>query len=104
MLGLNKLDLHEVDDALGRARVGRLMVTVILMVATFLARGQPWFTALRVAPPDPQLPRITGNTGLLIGMAGSTVAPGAGEAARALLIARRVSAMSDRRRDGGQTA
>ncbi len=96
VLGLNKRDLHEIGSALGGVRVGWLMVAIVLMVVRFLARGESWFTALRVALPGARPHRPTVTRVLLIGTAGSTVAPGrAGEAARAWLIARHAGGMRD---------
>jgi len=90
-LGLAKLHPAQVARALSRARGGWLAGAEALMVATFLARGESWFVALRSALPEARLSRGVVTRVLLIGMAGSTLAPSrAGEAARAALIVRRV--------------
>jgi len=90
VLGLEKIDIAQVGRALGRVRAGWVAAGFALMVGTFLSRGESWFVAIRAALPERPLRRATVTRILLIGMFGSTVAPGRlGEAARAWLIARR---------------
>ncbi len=91
VLGLGKLHPSQIGHALGHVRAGWLVLAGVLMVTTFLARGESWHTALHVALPGAELSRPVVTRVLLIGMAGSTLAPSrAGEAARAALIVRRV--------------
>lgn len=90
VLGLTRIDLHQVGHALGAVKAQWVALSWVLMVGAFLARGESWYCTIRSALPDQALGRMAVTRVLLIGMAGSTVAPGrAGEAARAWLIARR---------------
>jgi phosphatidylinositol alpha-mannosyltransferase len=89
VLALAKIDLTGVDHALARAGAGWLALACGLLVAAFLARGESWFAVIRAALPEDRIGRLAVLRALLIGMAGSTVAPGRlGEAARVLVIAR----------------
>ncbi len=89
VLGLSKIDLHQVGRSLAHVRAGWIAVAAGLMTATFLARAESWFAAIRAALGDSVVDRLTVTRVLLIGMFGSSVAPGRlGEAARAWLIAR----------------
>jgi phosphatidylinositol alpha-mannosyltransferase len=66
------------------------------MAAAFFARSESWYTAIREALPGERISRSVVTRTLLIGMAGSSVAPGRlGEAARAWLIARRAGRLRD---------
>lgn len=89
-LGITKVDITEVGRELAHVGGGWVAAGVVLMVAAFLSRGESWFAAIRAALPDQPVGRGVVTKALLIGMAGSTVAPGRlGEAARAWLVARR---------------
>lgn len=89
VLALAKIDLKQVGRALGHVGGGWVALAVLLMIATFLARAESWFAAIRAALPASAIGRLTVVRVLLIGMLGSSVAPGrVGEAARAWLIAR----------------
>jgi len=96
VIGLSKLHPSEVGRALGHVRAGWLVLAELLMIATFVCRGESWYVALRVALPDARLTRPVVTRVLMIGMAGSTLVPSrAGEAARAALIVRRVGAVRE---------
>lgn len=91
VLGLAKIDIAKVGRALAHVRAGWVAVAAGLMIATFLARGESWFAAIRAALPTRPISRSAVTRVLLIGMFGSSVAPGRlGEAARAWLITRHV--------------
>ncbi len=84
-----KIDFRQVRAALAHVRVGWVVVSGLFMGGTFLARGESWYVAIREALPSPRVGRFTVTRVMLIGMFGSSVAPGRlGEAARAWLIAR----------------
>ncbi len=90
VLGVSKIDLGQVGSDLGRVRIGWLAVGFALMCVTYLARAESWFTALSASLGKGSVSRPFVTRVLLIGMFGSTVAPGRlGEALRAWLIARR---------------
>ena len=90
VLALTKIDLRQVGRALAQVNGWWVAVAAILMVGTFLSRAESWFTAIRAALPGARIGRAVVTRVLLIGIAGSAVAPGRlGEAARAWLIARR---------------
>jgi phosphatidylinositol alpha-mannosyltransferase len=90
MLGLMKLNLSQVGHSIALINGGWAALGTVLMLSAFLARAESWFGALRVALPAHPLGRLAVTRVLLIGMAGSSVAPARlGEAARAWLIARR---------------
>jgi phosphatidylinositol alpha-mannosyltransferase len=89
VLALSRIDLAQVGGALRRVNAGWVAVGAVLMVGTFAARSESWYAAIRAAFPDIPIARQTVFGVLVIGMFGSSVAPGRlGEAARAWLIAR----------------
>lgn len=95
-LAVTKISLAEVGHAL--ARVDGLWVAAAAgaMALAFLARGESWYAALRAALPAQPIARGDVTRVLLIGIAGSAVAPGRlGEAARAWLMARRLGRPRD---------
>lgn len=64
---------------------------MLCMAGSFVARGESWFAVIRAAMPSAPVSRAVVRRALLIGMVGSTVAPGRlGEAARSWILARRV--------------
>jgi phosphatidylinositol alpha-mannosyltransferase len=96
VLALTKIDLAEVGRALARVDGWWVAAAALLMAASFLARAESWHCAIRAALPGERIGRAAVTRALLIGMAGSAVAPGRlGEAARAWLIARRAGRMRD---------
>jgi phosphatidylinositol alpha-mannosyltransferase len=65
------------------------------MAASFLARAESWYAVIRQAAPDAPVKRTHVRRGLLIGMAGSAVAPGRlGEVARTYVVARHIGELS----------
>jgi phosphatidylinositol alpha-mannosyltransferase len=90
-LAATKLDLKGVGHALARVKPGWVVVALALMGSSFVARAESWYAVIRVACPEAPVRRRDVLRGMLIGMAGSAVAPGRlGEAARAWLVARRL--------------
>lgn len=89
-LALSKLDLASLGRSLAHVRGGWLALALALMSSSFMARSESWWVAVHVAMPDLKIDRPTVRRALLIGLAGSAVAPGRiGEAARAWIVARR---------------
>ncbi len=96
VLALAKIDLAEVGHSMARVDGWWVAAAVLLMAAAFLARAESWHTAIRAALPGERIGRAPVTRALLIGMAGSAVAPGrVGEAARAWLVARRAGRVRD---------
>ncbi len=90
-LAIVKLNPAQVGHRLSKTNVGWALLALALMALAFLARGESWFAVIRAAVPGTHLGRAVVNRGIMIGMIGSTVAPGRlGEAARALVVARRL--------------
>jgi phosphatidylinositol alpha-mannosyltransferase len=90
VLALTKINLADAGHALAAVNGWWLAAALALMAAAFLSRAESWHTAIHEALPGEHLGRALVTRALLIGMAGSAVAPGRlGEVARAWLIARR---------------
>jgi phosphatidylinositol alpha-mannosyltransferase len=90
-LAIAKLHPAQVGHLLSKTKVGWAVLALALMMIAFVARGESWFAVIRAALPDTHLGRAVVSRGIMIGMVGSTVAPGRlGEAARALVVARRL--------------
>lgn len=90
-LAIDKLHPAQVGHLLSKTKVGWALLALALMAIAFVARGESWFAVIRAALPDTRLGRGVVSRGIMIGMVGSTVAPGRlGEAARALVVARRL--------------
>ncbi len=100
VLAITKLDPKVIGHALAHVNGGWTLLALGLMAAAFLARAESWHAVLlaairskrgRDADLGENLDRGTVTRALLIGMAGSSVAPGRlGEAARAWVVARRL--------------
>jgi phosphatidylinositol alpha-mannosyltransferase len=90
-LAIAKLHPAQVGHRLSKTNIGWTLLALALMMIAFVARGESWFAVIRAALPDTHLGRGVVSRGIMIGMVGSTVAPGRlGEAARALVVARRL--------------
>jgi phosphatidylinositol alpha-mannosyltransferase len=91
VLGATKLDLDTIGHALGRVNAGWIVLALVLMAAAFCARAESWFAVVRAAVRGESIDRGPVRRALLIGMAGSAVAPGRlGEGARAWIVSRRL--------------
>jgi uncharacterized membrane protein YbhN (UPF0104 family) len=96
VLAVAKINLADVGHALARVNAVSVAAAVLLMAGAFLTRAESWYAAIRAALPGERIGRDAVTRALLIGMAGSAVAPGRlGEAARAWLIARRAGRVRD---------
>jgi phosphatidyl-myo-inositol alpha-mannosyltransferase len=90
-LAIAKLHPSQVGHLLSKTKVGWAFLALALMMVAFVARGESWYAVLRAALPNTHLGRGVVMRGIMIGMVGSTVAPGRlGEAARTLVVARRL--------------
>lgn len=91
VLALGKLDIVAVGHVLAHVRVGWVALAVLLMALAFVARAESWYAVIGAAVPGNTVGRAPIRRGLMIGMVGSTVAPGRlGEAARTWVVARRL--------------
>jgi phosphatidyl-myo-inositol alpha-mannosyltransferase len=90
-LAIVKLNPSQVGHLLTKTKVGWALLALALMALAFLARGESWYAVIRAAVPSTHLGRAVVYRGIMIGMIGSTVAPGRlGEVARTLVVARRL--------------
>lgn len=90
-LAVAKMNLSGVGHSLANVKPGWLILALLCMSTAFVARAESWYAVVSAALPSAQLGRGVIRRGLFIGMIGSTVAPGrVGEAARALVITRRL--------------
>jgi uncharacterized membrane protein YbhN (UPF0104 family) len=96
VLAVTKVNLADVGHALAHVQGWWVAAAALLMAAAFLARAESWYVSIRAALPGERIGRAAVARALLIGMAGSAVAPGRlGEAARAWLVARRAGRVRD---------
>lgn len=90
-VAITKLHPSQVGHRLSKTNIGWAVLALALMMLAFVARGESWHAVIRAALPDTHLGRGVVYRAIMIGMVGSTVAPGRlGEAARALVVARRL--------------
>jgi phosphatidylinositol alpha-mannosyltransferase len=90
-LAIEKLNPSQVGHVLTKTNFGWAVLALALMALAFLARGESWYAVIRAALPDTPLGRGVVSRGIMVGMIGSTVAPGRlGEVARTLVVARRL--------------
>ncbi len=91
VLAIVKLNPAAVGRILSHVKLGWAGLALALMAAAFFMRAESWYAVIRAAIPGNDLGRAPVRRGLMIGMVGSTVAPGRlGEAARAWVVARRL--------------
>lgn len=89
ILAIDKLNISAVGHVLSRVHPGWVVLAVFLMASAFVARAESWYAVIGAAIPGNRVGRAPIRRGLMIGMVGSTVAPGRlGEAARTLVVAR----------------
>ena len=94
-VAISRLGVHHVVRALVGVHVGWLAVAAALMVLSLLVRALSWLVVLRAALPGAGVPAAVVLRATMIGVMVSAVVPGRlGEAARAIVIARRVGAVS----------
>jgi phosphatidyl-myo-inositol alpha-mannosyltransferase len=90
-----RLGWHELVNSLVGVRVGWLGVAWGLMVLSLLVRAFSWRVVLRAALPGTRLPASVVARATMIGVMVSAVFPGRlGEAARAMVVARRVGGVA----------
>ena len=94
---LSRLGLHRIGHALVTASPGWVALAFVLMASSLVLRSVSWFAVLKAALPENEIPRIAVTRALMIGVMGSAVVPGrVGEAARVVVVTRRLEGSSRR--------
>lgn len=91
-IAIDKMGLHNVTTALGRANVPAAIGVVALMCAAMPLRGVSWRASLEAALPDEHIRTTDAIRGVLIGvLVSSTLPANLGEPSRAMVVARKTS-------------
>jgi phosphatidyl-myo-inositol alpha-mannosyltransferase len=94
---LSRLGLHKIGHALVTARPGWVAAAFVLMGSSLVLRSISWHAVLRAALPETPIPWIPVTRALMIGVMGSAVVPGrVGEAARVVVVSRRLEGSNRR--------
>lgn len=94
---LSRLELQRVGHALVTASPGWIVLALVLMSLAMLMRSISWHQTLRAALPDTPLPWGAVVRATMIGVMGSAIVPGRlGEAARVLVLSRRLVGRTSR--------
>ncbi len=94
---LSRLELQRVGHALVTASPGWIVLALVLMSLAMLMRSISWHETLRAALPDTPVPWGAVVRATMIGVMGSAIVPGRlGEAARVLVLSRRLDGRTSR--------
>jgi phosphatidyl-myo-inositol alpha-mannosyltransferase len=94
---LTRLGLHRIGHALVTASPGWVALAFVLMASSLVLRSISWYAVLKAALPENEIPRIAVTRALMIGVMSSAVVPGrVGEAARVVVVTRRLEGSSRR--------
>jgi phosphatidyl-myo-inositol alpha-mannosyltransferase len=94
---LSRLGLHRIGHALVTAKPGWVALAFGLMACSLVLRSVSWRAVLKAALPETEIPWFTVTRALMIGVMGSAVVPGrVGEAARVVVLTRRLKGSSRR--------
>jgi phosphatidylinositol alpha-mannosyltransferase len=94
---LSRLGLHRIGHALVTASPGWVALAFVLMGSSLVLRSISWHEVLRAALPDKRIPWLAVTRATMIGVMGSAVVPGrVGEAARVVVITRRLEGSNRR--------
>jgi phosphatidylinositol alpha-mannosyltransferase len=94
---LSRLELQRVGHALVTASPGWIVLALVLMSLAMLMRSISWHETLRAALPDTPVPWGVVVRATMIGVMGSAIVPGRlGEAARVLVLSRRLDGRTSR--------
>lgn len=97
VFALSRLDLARVGHALISASPGWLLLALVLMMLSLLARCGSWQAVLRAALPTAQLAWAATVRALMIGVMASALLPGRiGEPTRILVLSRRLDGPASR--------
>jgi phosphatidyl-myo-inositol alpha-mannosyltransferase len=96
-LALSQLNLQRVGHALITASPGWIALALVLMATSLVMRSISWQQILRAALPETAMPWAPVARATMIGVMGSAVFPGRiGEAARVLVLSRRLEGRTSR--------
>ncbi|MCW3031525.1 MAG: glycosyltransferase [Solirubrobacterales bacterium] len=94
---LSRLGLHRIGQALVSAKPGWVALAFVLMGSSLVLRSVSWYAVLRAALPDTHIPWLPVTRATMIGVMGSAVVPGrVGEAARVVVVTRRLAGSTKR--------
>jgi len=94
---LSRLGLHRIGQALVSAKPGWVALAFALMGFSLVVRSISWHAVLRAALPDTPIPWLPVTRATMIGVMGSAVVPGrVGEAARVVVVTRRLTGSTKR--------
>jgi phosphatidyl-myo-inositol alpha-mannosyltransferase len=94
---LSRLGLHRIGHALVTAKPGWVALAFVLMACSLVLRSVSWRAVLKAALPQTEIPGLAVMRALMIGVMGSAVVPGrVGEAARVVVLTRRLEGSSRR--------
>jgi phosphatidyl-myo-inositol alpha-mannosyltransferase len=94
---LSRLGLHKIGHALVSAKPGWVALAFALMGSSLLLRSISWDAVLRAALPGTRIPWAPVVRATMIGVMGSAVVPGrVGEAARVVVVTRRLAGSTKR--------
>jgi phosphatidylinositol alpha-mannosyltransferase len=94
---LSRLGLHRIGHALVTASPGWVALAFVLMAGSLVLRSLSWHQVLRAALPETEIPWFAVTRATMIGVMGSAVVPGRiGEAARVVVITRRLEGSNRR--------
>jgi phosphatidyl-myo-inositol alpha-mannosyltransferase len=94
---LSRLGLHRIGHALVTADPGWVALAFLLMATSLVVRSASWHQVLRAALPETPIPWLAVTRATMIGVMGSAVVPGrVGEAARVVVITRRLEGSNRR--------
>jgi phosphatidyl-myo-inositol alpha-mannosyltransferase len=94
---LSRLGLHRIGHALVTAKPGWVALAFALMAGSLVLRSISWYEVLRAALPDTHVPWASVARATMIGVMGSAVVPGrVGEAARVVVLTRRLEGSNRR--------
>lgn len=94
---LSNLGLHRIGHALVSAKPGWVALAFVLMGSSLVLRSISWRAVLRAALPDTPIPWASVTRATMIGVMGSAVVPGrVGEAARVVVLTRRLDGSNRR--------
>jgi phosphatidylinositol alpha-mannosyltransferase len=94
-VAISRLGLHGIATSLGGVHIGWLAGGCALMVLSLLVRAVSWLVVLKAALPGTRVPAAVVARATMIGVMVSAVLPGRlGEAARAVVVGRRIGGVA----------
>ncbi len=97
VFAITRLDLRHIAHALFSASPGWIVLAIVLMMLSLLARSSSWQTVLRAALPSDRVPWTAVARATMIGVMASAVFPGrVGEPTRIVVLSRRLEGPASR--------